>query len=197
MVLAVEPTPGLVQDEPLPSVHIGPRLKQLRERVGLKQVEIARLMHVDPAVPSTWEGGNRYRPVPGNRLRELAELLEVPVRELLVGCDDLLPRHLRPAPDPPPAAAPPLTPTIQRQAGQKYCPACRWHPCRCPKPLEDETCPCRYWRQPDRAAREVSISAWTFDMPFQPRQQLCCLGCHRHYYTGPGYGPHRCTAGGS
>src|SRR5437660_10098040 len=58
-------------------------MRDLRARQGLKQSEVARRMRLDPSIPSLWEQGKRL--VPANRLRALAEALEVSVEELLDG----------------------------------------------------------------------------------------------------------------
>jgi transcriptional regulator with XRE-family HTH domain len=49
----------------------------------LKQSEVARRMRLDPSIPSLWEQGKRL--VPANRVRALADALEVSVEELLDG----------------------------------------------------------------------------------------------------------------
>jgi transcriptional regulator with XRE-family HTH domain len=49
----------------------------------LKQSEVARRMRLDPSIPSLWEQGKRL--VPANRVRALADALEVSVEELLEG----------------------------------------------------------------------------------------------------------------
>jgi len=49
----------------------------------LKQSEVARRMRLDPSIPSLWEQGKRL--VPANRVRALADALEVTVDELLEG----------------------------------------------------------------------------------------------------------------
>jgi len=202
MVLALDCSPELLEYRASASVHIGPQLRAARERAGLKQSEVARRMRLDPAIISRWEceEATRYRPVPGDRLPALAEALETTVEELLESSPETWPRH--PARVPGPArhqpgrdrrAAAPSTalPSVSSAPLLHLVPGAE----RCE--LADDTCPCRFWREPVTAARERPLSAWTFDMPFLPRPQLCCLGCRRHFYVGPGYGPHRCSAGGS
>jgi transcriptional regulator with XRE-family HTH domain len=58
-------------------------MRDLRARQGLKQSEVARRMRLDPSIPSLWEQGKRL--VPANRVRALADALEVTVEELLEG----------------------------------------------------------------------------------------------------------------
>ena len=68
---------------PSSSLDLSARMRELRARQGLKQSEVARRMGLDPSIPSLWEQGKRL--VPANRLRPLAEALEVSVEELLDG----------------------------------------------------------------------------------------------------------------
>ena len=68
---------------PTSSLDLSTRMRDLRARQGLKQSEVARRMGLDPSIPSLWEQGKRL--VPANRLRSLAEALEVGVDELLEG----------------------------------------------------------------------------------------------------------------
>src|SRR6266581_1981301 len=68
---------------PTASLDLSTRMRDLRARQGLKQSEVARRMRLDPSIPSLWEQGKRL--VPANRLRALAEALEVSVEELLDG----------------------------------------------------------------------------------------------------------------
>jgi transcriptional regulator with XRE-family HTH domain len=68
---------------PTASLDLSARMRDLRARQGLKQSEVARRMRLDPSIPSLWEQGKRL--VPANRLRALAEALEVSVEELLDG----------------------------------------------------------------------------------------------------------------
>jgi transcriptional regulator with XRE-family HTH domain len=68
---------------PTASLDLSTRMRDLRARQGLKQSEVARRMRLDPSIPSLWEQGKRL--VPANRLRALAEALEVTVEELLEG----------------------------------------------------------------------------------------------------------------
>src|SRR5438045_1899444 len=72
-------------DLALPAASLDPstRMRDLRARQGLKQSEVARRMRLDPSIPSLWEQGKRL--VPANRVRALAEALEVSVEELLDG----------------------------------------------------------------------------------------------------------------
>jgi transcriptional regulator with XRE-family HTH domain len=68
---------------PSASLDLSTRMRELRARQGLKQSEVARRMRLDPSIPSLWEQGKRL--VPANRVRALAEALEVSVEELLDG----------------------------------------------------------------------------------------------------------------
>ena len=68
---------------PAASLDLSTRMRDLRARQGLKQSEVARRMGLDPSIPSLWEQGKRL--VPANRVRPLAEALEVSVEELLDG----------------------------------------------------------------------------------------------------------------
>jgi transcriptional regulator with XRE-family HTH domain len=68
---------------PTASLDLSTRMRDLRMRQGLKQSEVARRMRLDPSIPSLWEQGKRM--VPANRVRALADALEVSVDELLEG----------------------------------------------------------------------------------------------------------------
>src|SRR4051812_50226137 len=68
---------------PASSLDLSLRMRDLRARQGLKQSEVARRMRLDPSIPSLWEQGKRL--VPANRVRALADALEVSVEELLDG----------------------------------------------------------------------------------------------------------------
>src|SRR2546421_12931993 len=68
---------------PSSSLDLSTRMRDLRARQGLKQSEVARRMRLDPSIPSLWEQGKRL--VPANRVRALADALEVSVEELLEG----------------------------------------------------------------------------------------------------------------
>jgi transcriptional regulator with XRE-family HTH domain len=68
---------------PTASLDLSTRMRDLRTRQGLKQSEVARRMRLDPSIPSLWEQGKRM--VPANRVRALADALEVSVEELLEG----------------------------------------------------------------------------------------------------------------
>ena len=68
---------------PTASLDLSTRMRDLRARQGLKQSEVARRMRLDPSIPSLWEQGKRL--VPANRVRALADALEVSVEELLEG----------------------------------------------------------------------------------------------------------------
>jgi transcriptional regulator with XRE-family HTH domain len=68
---------------PTASLDLSTRMRDLRARQGLKQSEVARRMRLDPSIPSLWEQGKRL--VPANRVRALADALEVSMEELLDG----------------------------------------------------------------------------------------------------------------
>lgn len=63
------------------SVDLAKRIKEIRAKQGLKQVEVARRVGVNIAMPSLWEQGKRL--VPLVRIRPLADSLEVTLEELL------------------------------------------------------------------------------------------------------------------
>lgn len=73
-----------LNETPLRSVHLGPRLRELRTRLGYKQSDLARKLGLDAAQPSRWEcpWSTRYQPVPGKHLPRLADILEVSLAEL-------------------------------------------------------------------------------------------------------------------
>lgn len=68
---------------PTSPLDLSARMRDLRARQGLKQSEVARRMGLDPSIPSLWEQGKRL--VPANRVRALANALEVSLDELLDG----------------------------------------------------------------------------------------------------------------
>lgn len=68
---------------PTASLDLSMRMRDLRARRGLKQSEVARRLRLDPSIPSLWEQGKRL--VPANRVRALADALEVSLEELLEG----------------------------------------------------------------------------------------------------------------
>jgi transcriptional regulator with XRE-family HTH domain len=68
---------------PTSSLDLSTRMRELRARQGLMQSEVARRMRLDPSVLSCWERGVSLVPV--NRVRALADALEVTVEELLDG----------------------------------------------------------------------------------------------------------------
>jgi transcriptional regulator with XRE-family HTH domain len=68
---------------PTASLDLSMRMRDLRARQGLKQSEVARRMRLDPSIPSLWEQGKRL--VPANRVRALADALQVSIEELLEG----------------------------------------------------------------------------------------------------------------
>jgi transcriptional regulator with XRE-family HTH domain len=81
---------------PTSSLDLSTRMRDLRARQGLKQSEVARRMGLDPSIPSLWEQGKRL--VPANRVRPLADALEVSVEELLEGISGA-PRTSKPLAD--------------------------------------------------------------------------------------------------
>src|SRR5690348_15513730 len=87
---------------PTSSLDLSARMRDLRARQGLKQSEVARRMRLDPSIPSLWEQGKRL--VPANRVRALAEALEVTVEELLEGVTATRRVPARPVEDEPGAA---------------------------------------------------------------------------------------------
>ncbi len=68
---------------PTAPLDLSARMRALRARLGLRQCELARRMGLDPSIHSLWEQGKRL--VPANRVRSLAEALEVTVEEVLGG----------------------------------------------------------------------------------------------------------------
>jgi transcriptional regulator with XRE-family HTH domain len=78
---------------PTASLDLSTRMRDLRTRQGLKQSEVARRMRLDPSIPSLWEQGKRM--VPANRVRALADALEVTVDELLEGVSGAQPGAAR------------------------------------------------------------------------------------------------------
>lgn len=97
-------------DLPNAPLDLSGRLRDIRTRQGLKQSEVARRMGLDPSIPSLWEQGKR--PVPANRLQQLAEALGVAVSELIEGVPATAART---APRPP-APTPPPVPTFPQRA---------------------------------------------------------------------------------
>ena len=89
---------------PTASLDLSARMRDLRARLGLKQSEVARRIGLDPSIPSLWEQGKRL--VPANRVRALANALEVSLDELLEGVAGA---H-RAAPKPPPES--PVRPAL-------------------------------------------------------------------------------------
>jgi transcriptional regulator with XRE-family HTH domain len=83
---------------PTASLDLSSRMRDLRARQGLKQSEVARRMRLDPSIPSLWEQGKRL--VPANRVRALADALEVTVEELLDGVVGAQPRPTKAVPEP-------------------------------------------------------------------------------------------------
>lgn len=58
-----------------------PRLREYRERVGLRQVDVAKKMDVDQAAVSKWESGENR--ISRKYHKKLAKLYSVTVDELL------------------------------------------------------------------------------------------------------------------
>ena len=86
------------------SQFLGPQLRAARERVGLNQTQLARLLGLDPAMISRWEFiySTRYVPVPARHWEALAFHLNMTVEELVVSPPD---------PPPPPPPEPPMLAT--------------------------------------------------------------------------------------
>src|SRR5690348_3692558 len=82
---------------PTASLDLSMRMRDLRARQGLKQSEVARRMRLDPSIPSLWEQGKRL--VPANRVRALADALEVTMEELLEGVAGAQPRSTKIIPE--------------------------------------------------------------------------------------------------
>ena len=103
---------------PTASLDLSTRMRDLRTRQGLKQSEVARRMRLDPSIPSLWEQGKRL--VPANRVRALADALEVSVDELLDGVSGAQPANSRmlseDAPAQPQAPAPSVVDLIDERA---------------------------------------------------------------------------------
>jgi len=92
--------------------YIGPQLRAARERAGMKQTELARLLGVDPAMVSRWEFvySTRYVPVPIKHVLALASHLNVPLADLTPGQEPSPPPRrpqLRRVPDEPSPPPPP------------------------------------------------------------------------------------------
>jgi transcriptional regulator with XRE-family HTH domain len=94
---------------PAASLDLSARMRELRARQGLKQSEVARRMRLDPSIPSLWEQGKRL--VPANRVRALADALEVSMEELLAGVSGAQRPVATPPPPPRVAPEPPLRPS--------------------------------------------------------------------------------------
>jgi transcriptional regulator with XRE-family HTH domain len=94
---------------PTASLDLSTRMRDLRMRQGLKQSEVARRMRLDPSIPSLWEQGKRM--VPANRVRSLADALEVSVDELLEGVSGAQPPTGKVLIDEPPPVQP-LGPSV-------------------------------------------------------------------------------------
>lgn len=65
---------------------IGDRIRELRDRRGFKQQELATKIGISRQVLSNWERG--YTPVDADGIAKLAKLLEVSTDYLLHGKDD-------------------------------------------------------------------------------------------------------------
>jgi transcriptional regulator with XRE-family HTH domain len=68
---------------PTSSLDLSTQIRSLRARLRLTQRELGQRMKLDSSIPGLWELGKR--PVPANRVRSLADALEVTVTELLEG----------------------------------------------------------------------------------------------------------------
>ena len=67
----------------------GNYLKELRLRKGLKQTDVADLLHYSFKNISKWENGKSF-PTDPSILNKLAEILDVPVENLIYGEDNAL-----------------------------------------------------------------------------------------------------------
>lgn len=67
----------------------GNYLKELRLRKGLKQIDLADLLHYSFKNISKWENGKSF-PTDPSILNKLAEILDVPVENLIYGEDNAL-----------------------------------------------------------------------------------------------------------
>ncbi|HEY1292894.1 MAG TPA: helix-turn-helix transcriptional regulator [Chloroflexota bacterium] len=84
------PDDSELEEDGYPSLYVGPALRMLRMRAGVRQSEIARHLGVDSSIPSRWEGFDsthngqttRYKPVPGKYFEPLASLLRCSVGDL-------------------------------------------------------------------------------------------------------------------
>jgi transcriptional regulator with XRE-family HTH domain len=99
---------------PTSSLDLSTRMRDLRARQGLKQSEVARRMRLDPSIPSLWEQGKRL--VPANRVRALADALEVTVEELLEGVSGAQRNVSKPVADEPSSNHAPITNLIDERA---------------------------------------------------------------------------------
>lgn len=71
------------------SVEIGERLKELRERAGYSQEKLAELMEVSRFQVQKYERGQDM--LNAEKLQRAAEALSVPVQELFIDGEDVLP----------------------------------------------------------------------------------------------------------
>lgn len=70
-------------------VHmIGKNIKMLREKKGLKQEDIAKLLHVKPSIINLWESGNGIPTI--QFVLQLAKVFDVTCDEILLGKTELL-----------------------------------------------------------------------------------------------------------
>ena len=63
-------------------VKIGTRIKQIRKEKGLKQKELAEILHYSPTVLANYENG--FREPSQERIAEIASALDVTVAELFM-----------------------------------------------------------------------------------------------------------------
>lgn len=75
---------------------IGNYLKELRLRKGLKQTDVADLLHYSFKNISKWENGKSF-PTDPSILNKLAEILDVPVENLIYGEDNALENISKPS----------------------------------------------------------------------------------------------------
>ena len=62
---------------------LGMRLRELRERRGMSQRQLASLLKVSPSMVTQWECGRRALPIV--RIAQLAKALRVEPRQLVEG----------------------------------------------------------------------------------------------------------------
>lgn len=101
-------------------VFLGPKMQELMALNLLKQSEVARALHIDASLIYLWSIDRR--PVPHNRIEDLAKALEVTTQALLEGARVVpggaaAPRYLRIADEIPPAS---VTNPVARKLIEEY-----------------------------------------------------------------------------